>query len=610
MAGTYGILTLSNTSLTNTASGAITATTLTTTAGGILNMVTFDLVVTTITNNGTIRTQSLSATPLTTGKTWGGTVNYDATTGAQTVMSGTYGILTLSNTSGTDTASGDLVVTGTLTIGSGATLDAAGATLTLSGSGTPLVITGTFSADGSTVVYSSTSATNIAAATYSSLQITGAATKTLLGNTTATSTLTLSTAGSILDGGGYTLTLSGSGTPLTKSSGKGIFQNIPTITYSSASATNIATGTYTNLVLTGAITKTLLGNTTATSTVTIPASGILAIGTYTFTATDATWTNGGTVSEGTGGKIVLAAAGVLSNSAGGGAVTSFGSFDSYPVIHIQITDTSLNLVAATVETKTATVTGTSGITDSETVTLTETTVSSGIFRGSLTVNLSGSNVTGKLDYQGNGTVSYAWTDSQDADDTESGSASFTGTTPGGGSGGGGGGAATVVTATTVTTPILTVTPETTTPTTIAPAASTLESVQSKVTSVIAKIAALPANPTASDLTSIQAEIAAILADLQTLQATATPQGAALGYNFVRPLAFGMSHNDVRNLQTALKTDSSIYPGGKVTGYFGPATLLAIKKFQEKYGIASSGQPGYGNVGPATRAKLNELYGSK
>ena len=67
-------------------------------------MVTYDLGVTNVTNNGTIRTQSLSATPLTTGKAWAGTVQYDATTGVQTIMAGTYTTLTLSNsTSGTDT---------------------------------------------------------------------------------------------------------------------------------------------------------------------------------------------------------------------------------------------------------------------------------------------------------------------------------------------------------------------------------------------------------------------------------------------------------------------------------------------------------------------------
>jgi len=73
---------------------------------------------------------------------------------------------------------------------------------------------------------------------------------------------------------------------------------------------------------------------------------------------------------------------------------------------------------------------------------------------------------------------------------------------------------------------------------------------------------------------------------------------------------GIRHGDVTNLQKALKTDSSIYPEGKVTGYFGPATLKAVQKFQEKYGIASSGTAGYGRVGPATRTKLNELFGAK
>ena len=124
------------------------------------------------------------------------------------------------------------------------------------------------------------------------------------------------------------------------------------------------------------------------------------------------------------------------------------------------------------------------------------------------------------------------------------------------------------------------------------------------------MATLSASPSASELTDVQAQIAAILADIQAIQTTAAPQGAALGYNFVRPLALGIRHGDVTNLQKALKTDSSIYPEGKVTGYFGPATLKAVQKFQEKYGIASSGTAGYGRVGPATRTKLNELFGAK
>ena len=124
MTGTYNVLTLSNTGGTQTASGAITATTLNTTAGGTFNMVTYALSgITSVTNSGIIRTQNISATPLTTGLTWGGTVQYDATTGAQTVMSGTYATLTLSNTSGTQTASGNLTVNTALTTTSGGILN-------------------------------------------------------------------------------------------------------------------------------------------------------------------------------------------------------------------------------------------------------------------------------------------------------------------------------------------------------------------------------------------------------------------------------------------------------------------------------------------------------
>jgi len=96
---TYNILTLSNSSNTDTAGGAITAATLNTTAGGILNMVTYDLSVTNVTNSGIIRTQSVSAAPLTAGKTWGGEVRYDAPSGIQTVASGSYNDLTATSSS-------------------------------------------------------------------------------------------------------------------------------------------------------------------------------------------------------------------------------------------------------------------------------------------------------------------------------------------------------------------------------------------------------------------------------------------------------------------------------------------------------------------------------
>lgn len=76
----------------------------------------------------------------------------------------------------------------------------------------------------------------------------------------------------------------------------------------------------------------------------------------------------------------------------------------------------------------------------------------------------------------------------------------------------------------------------------------------------------------------------------------------------RSLNLGAEGDDVRSLQEFLAKDLELYPEGRVTGYYGPLTRLAIQRFQERHGIAGPGVPGYGSVGPKTRAKLNELMG--
>ena len=79
--------------------------------------------------------------------------------------------------------------------------------------------------------------------------------------------------------------------------------------------------------------------------------------------------------------------------------------------------------------------------------------------------------------------------------------------------------------------------------TTTPTPTTLESVQLKITSVIAKIAVLPVNPTASDLASIQAEIASILNELKSLQTSVSLSG----FTFTKSLYPGLRDNDVKNL---------------------------------------------------------------
>ncbi len=65
---------------------------------------------------------------------------------------------------------------------------------------------------------------------------------------------------------------------------------------------------------------------------------------------------------------------------------------------------------------------------------------------------------------------------------------------------------------------------------------------------------------------------------------------------------------VITLQSMLAEDPSVYPEGRITGYYGVLTVKAVERFQLKYGISTLGAPGYGVVGPKTKAKLNALYG--
>ena len=75
--------------------------------------------------------------------------------------------------------------------------------------------------------------------------------------------------------------------------------------------------------------------------------------------------------------------------------------------------------------------------------------------------------------------------------------------------------------------------------------------------------------------------------------------------FTKDLSLGVENEDVRYLQQLLSRDSSIYPEKKITGYYGSLTVKAVRRFQVKYKL-----PSVGRVGPATRAKLKEVFDVK
>ena len=128
---------------------------------------------------------------------------------------------------------------------------------------------------------------------------------------------------------------------------------------------------------------------------------------------------------------------------------------------------------------------------------------------------------------------------------------------------------------------------------------------------------LPIVASAQTADELRAQAQALLARVQQLQAqlgqggTSAPTGS-VAYDasscplIGRSLKVGSSGDDVTRLQQFLARDPSIYPEGRVTGYYGALTESAVKRWQVKYNIVSSGTPastGYGVVGPRTAAAI-------
>lgn len=102
------------------------------------------------------------------------------------------------------------------------------------------------------------------------------------------------------------------------------------------------------------------------------------------------------------------------------------------------------------------------------------------------------------------------------------------------------------------------------------------------------------------LTQIQALQAQVQALQQQLQTVRTQQQQTVN-QLITALKQGDQGENVQALQALLAADPTLYPEGLITGFYGPATAKAVKRFQEKNGIE-----GVGFVGPKTAEKLNQL----
>jgi hypothetical protein len=307
-------LSLSSTGTSLTMTGALSATSLTTVEGSTLNMATFGLTVTNVSHAGTLNTAAL-ATAVSAGRTWGGTVNYNAATGGQSIISGTYNNLTLSNTSGTQTAGGNLVVDGTLTVNAGTlnlgTNTLTGTLATISNGGdirTSLTAAAALASGkiwtGTVTFVPLTGNQIVANGSYQNLtMLNTSGTVSVNGPVTVTGTLTTTAGGffnmgandlvvNLISNSGTIQTASLSATPLTVGKTWG-----GTVSYNAGSGgQNVVEGNYSNLTLANTTgTQTAQADINVAGTLTTTAGGTFNMGSFALGGTLATYTNGGTI---------------------------------------------------------------------------------------------------------------------------------------------------------------------------------------------------------------------------------------------------------------------------------------------------------------------------
>ena len=89
------------------------------------------------------------------------------------------------------------------------------------------------------------------------------------------------------------------------------------------------------------------------------------------------------------------------------------------------------------------------------------------------------------------------------------------------------------------------------------------------------------------IAALQAQIATLKAQLDTLhnaqsavsQSTKSVSGTL---KLIRQLDEGITSEQVKLLQTILAADSTIYPEGLVTGFYGRLTGFSVKRYQKKF----------------------------
>ena len=113
--------------------------------------------------------------------------------------------------------------------------------------------------------------------------------------------------------------------------------------------------------------------------------------------------------------------------------------------------------------------------------------------------------------------------------------------------------------------------------------------------------AIPSATThAATVEEMLVQMQALMAQVQELQKQLTTMRGEVQMLLKTDLKEGATDSDVAKIQEILATDPTIYPEGKKTGYFGPLTKEAVKRFQMRHELEITGM-----IDADTRALLEE-----
>ncbi|MFZ2253559.1 MAG: peptidoglycan-binding domain-containing protein [Minisyncoccia bacterium] len=93
---------------------------------------------------------------------------------------------------------------------------------------------------------------------------------------------------------------------------------------------------------------------------------------------------------------------------------------------------------------------------------------------------------------------------------------------------------------------------------------------------------------ATTIDAMLAQIKVLMAKVVELQKQLSTINGEVKAVLKSGLQEGMTDEDIKKVQELLASDTAIYPEGKVTGYFGPLTKDALKRFQARHGAEVTG----------------------